>query len=356
MHHNRPRCPLLNLFGTCGVFPGNGNPNTAYGIYRSINGGPYVLVNVANGYSYKDYGGDLPTSYDWPTAAPCARSQTLYTKILEGSGNTWTLNVGARTTATAVKVRHDDTVAIQAAYDGASGKTVSFPAGTYHVNMVLLLLGSTPAGYRFSADTLHYHAAGSILETRNAIVSSGDTLTNTIIKRDWASRSNVGGVIWNVAPAAWAGYTGPQKSDGTPALRSYPLNNAAHGAFAVTTTSPRDATNFRVDDIVYITGGQPVNGRYSASDITKIRSVDSATGIIALNDPLTVDIPWGYGYGAFIENLTANNVAQENIAFQNFTILIPTTPVSINDTYKLLWQNIYMPQTETFLAELFYNE
>ncbi len=225
-----------------------------------------------------------------------------------------------------------------------------------HVNMILLLLGSTPAGYRYTPATLYYHAAGSILETGNSILSTGNTTTNTIIQRDWAWRCNVGGVIWNVAPAAWVGYTGPQKSDGTPALPSYALNNARHGALSVTTMAPKDANNFHVGDFVYITGGQAVNGSYSASNITQIRTVVPATGALGIADPLTVDIPWGSGYPAFIENLTTNNVAQNNISFQNMTILTPSTPVSLNDTYGISWQGIYMPQTQTYSAELFYNE
>ena len=238
----------------------------------------------------------------------------------------------------------------------ASGKNVTFPAGTYHLNMILLLLGATPSGYSFSAATLYYHAAGSILETGNSIVSTGESTADSIIKRDWAWRSNVGGVIWNVAPAAWVGYTGPQKSDGTPTLPSYPLNDATHGALCVTTHSTADASNFHVGDFVYITGGQAVNGSYSASNITQVRTVDATTGAIGITDPLTVNIPWGTGYPAFIENLTTNNVAQHNIGFQNLTILTPSTPVSLNDTYGVTWQHIYMSQTETYFSELFYNE
>ena len=56
------------------------------------------------------------------------------------------------------------------------------------------------------------------------------------------------------------------------------------------------------------------------------------------------------------QNLTTNNVAQNNIGFQNMTILTPSTPVSLNDTYGVSWQNIYMPQIQTYSAELFYNE
>jgi hypothetical protein len=351
-----PAAPFTTASGLAVSFTGNGNPNSAYGVYRSINGGPYFLVNVVTGYSYNDYGGDLPTSYDWPAVAPGARNQTLYAAISGGSGDSWALDTSAVSQATGVKVCHDDTPAVQAAYDAASGKQVYFPAGTYHLNMILLLLGSTPAGYRFTPATLRYHAAGSILQTGSSILSTGNTTTNTIIQRDWAWRVSVGGVIWNVAPAPWAGYTGPQKSDGTPSLPSYALNNAAHGALSVTTHRTPDATNFHVGDFVYITGGQAVNGSYSASNITQVRTVDLATGTIGIADPLTVDIPWGTGYPAFIEDLTTNSVAQYNIGFQNMTIQTPSTPVSLNDTYGVTWQNISMPKMETHLAELFYNE
>ena len=86
-----------------------------------------------------------------------------------------------------------------------------------------------------------------------------------MIQRDWAWRCNVGGVIWNVAPAARVRIYRASKSDGTPALPSYALKNARHGALSVTTMAPKDANNFHVGDFVYITGGQAVNGSYSAS-------------------------------------------------------------------------------------------
>src|SRR5262249_45078981 len=156
-------------------------------------------------------------------------------------------------------IRHDDTVAIQAAYDAAPGKQVYFPAGTYHLNMILLLHGSTRAGYAFDETTAGYNAVGSILESGSSITTIGDGITKTSIQRNWAWLRNARGVIWTVAPAVWFGYTGPQKSDGTPALRSYPLKNARHGALSINTTAPRDVANFHVGDIVYITGGQTVN-------------------------------------------------------------------------------------------------
>ena len=111
-----PTAPFSTASGLEVSFTGNGNPNTAYGIYRSIDGGPFVLVNVASGYSYNDYGGDLPTSYDWPAVASGVRNQTFYAKIIEGSGTIWSLDTPAATTATGVTIRHDDTVAIQTAY------------------------------------------------------------------------------------------------------------------------------------------------------------------------------------------------------------------------------------------------
>ena len=168
MHHNRAGRSSQPL-RTCGVIYRKWQSNTAYGIYRSINGAPYVLVNVATEYSYNDYGGDLPASYDWAARAPSARNQTLYAMILEGSGTTWTLDATAATRSgwrqgtpltTPSQSRPATTLLLESR---STFRQVP------NVNMILLLLGSTPAGYRYTPATRYYHAAGSILETGNSI-------------------------------------------------------------------------------------------------------------------------------------------------------------------------------------------
>src|SRR4029077_12159068 len=143
----------------------------------------------------------------------------------------------------------------QAAYDAAAGKQVYFPAGTYHVNMVLLVQGLTRAGYVFDGGGAGYQAVGSILESGSSITTTGAGPGKTIIARDWAWMSSAKGVIWNVAPAIWRGYVGPQGSaGGASTFVSYPIDDASHGASAIVTTAAADAGKFKAGDIVFITG------------------------------------------------------------------------------------------------------
>lgn len=66
-----------------------------------------------------------------------------------------------------------------------------------------------------------------------------------------------------------------------------PLNNFTAGAQTVTTTSPADAANFLVNQLVYVTSvATDSAGTYSFMELVKVVGVNVGTGVITLEEPI----------------------------------------------------------------------
>lgn len=330
--------------------------NTSYGICRSIAGGASTFIGSATGTPYKDYGDGTTKTFGWPATCGGARNQTAFGRVTAGSGTTWTLDftlsqgqASAPNTATSVTVSHDDTIAVQLAYDTvAAGSAIYFPSGTYRLNMIQILNSSAPyarTGYVMGAGQINLNAAGSIQVNGNRIESYGDGQGKTFLQRDedWIG-SNVRGVLFNTTPASWGGYVGPISIAPAYLLTAYPINAATRYNYCVTLTTAGNAANFSPGDLVYLSGGQGVNAGYTVTNITKITTSDSSTGVVCLADGLTTDLPFGSGLAASIENLTTNSVAQEQINFRDLTMSTPGVSFNFTDLYNSYLDRINAPE------------
>jgi hypothetical protein len=113
---------------------GTGSP-LATAIWRSTNGGAYVLLGCFRGTTIFDTGLPAVTFPGIPATPPgSAVSGWLATTISSGGGSlSVALNGNATTSVAGALVQHDDTAAINAATAANANQSVSFPAGTYNV-------------------------------------------------------------------------------------------------------------------------------------------------------------------------------------------------------------------------------
>ena len=362
---------FTSLSGLQVNFTASGGSNAIYGIYRQIASGQtsgqapsgtYTFVNVVTGTPYKDYGQDLPKTWDWPaTVNAGAQTDTAFCKVLAVSTTTnandtlkvdCTSNTGqavATTTATAVTIRHDDTIAVQAAWDAAAGKQLYFPAGTYHLNEIVFSSNVGVIGYGPSTGT----ASGSILARQTKVSAIGAGVDKTIITQDFAVANNGRGALFTLAPNGIFPFSGPQQSSNAARYTNYAFNSAIRGATSITTTSAGDAGNFSAGDVAYFTGGVAVDGSYTISNMSKVVSANATTGVIKLQDPITSDLPYGSGIANFISDLTTNAAVLETISFQDMTLSTPNSPFNPNSVYGLTINNVRIPETEQYTAGLF---
>jgi hypothetical protein len=276
-----------------------------YIVYKSINGGPYNFYTGETGTSFTDYGtsqtsGFSCSDYGFPCTAPTAATPNdVFAQISAASSGSFTLSalpyppkyvspvVGhggtypslPSVTAT-VTVYHDDTPAFQKIYQylyalpNPGHATIEIPPGDYNV---------------YSADPYGVGTVFSVL-----------ALTDVTLEGDgWASKLHqIGGRSYDTYDdfiRSFGGANGPSSSHsaarvakgyGSPNPSYALLDPATAGSLTVTLANVANVSNFSPGQYVVIWSGDGSYPGDTYQTLTKVASVDAASGILYLRDPL----------------------------------------------------------------------
>lgn len=289
-------------------------------LYRRLESGPWRFITTLNGYPFDDLGWTQPSSAGWPAVPPAAPiNQDFFSKIAAIDGHEIVLADPLPASRASALVRHDDVLAVQAAYDACKGGTVRF--GPYHYRLV------RPSVWNWSARRFYYTYAREtpgypdlflegIIHPPSHCATVGAGRKSTFLLTDFMNSPNGGGAMFGLN-------AGSRASLNEPALfadRTYPIANAPRGAAVVETIKRADAAGFAAGDYVLVRGGSPIAGVGAASsEIDRVVSVDRRTGAIRLALPLAKPVPFGrVGIPPAIVRLGDDIVT--NVSFAHMTI------------------------------------
>ena len=280
--------------------------NQGYAVYSNN-----ALVGIANGTSFSDFGygvgsvvGELFAPAYIPTAPPASGSADwLVTTIVSGGGTTnIKLAATASTTATAQSVFHDDTAAVQAAINAATGH-VTLPSGTYQISSPLTISASDIMiqGRGQGTNLQKVTATGDLFTMTGNFVSFLDFIVNT-------DTYQVSGALFD-----WS-------SGGS---NNYIHNVFTQGGFNVVSFPSGGAQN-RISDFVFNNfrnNGIWWNSGFGGLDLVSNGQIGA--------DPLL-----NTGSGLFVQSGSALNLQNLNIEGQFSPILIqPAAGQSVLDVF-----------------------
>lgn len=320
-------------------------PNAAiWLLYRRIEDGPWRFVTTLNGYPFDDLGWTQPDSAGWPLAPPAAPvNQDFFSTVAAIAGHEIVLADPVPASRPHAAVRHDDVLAVQAAYDACKGGTVRF--GPYHYRLV------RPSVWNFTTRRFYYTYTRAtpgypdlypegVLHPPSNCATIGAGRKVTFLLTDFMNEPNGGAATFGLN-------AGSRMSLNDPAFfasRTYPIANAPRSSTFVQTNRVADAAAFAAGDYVMVKGGLPVAGPDTASsEIDRVTSVDRASGRIHLMLPLAKPVPLGpVGTPPAIVKLGRDIVT--NVSFAHMTIQTYSSAFSnVSPVYHAHLDDLYLP-------------
>jgi hypothetical protein len=296
-------------------------PNAAiWLLYRRIENGPWHFITTLNGHPFDDLGWTQPRSAGWPTKPPEAPvNQDFFSTVAAINGNEIILADRVPAFRSPATVRHDDVLAVQAAYDACAGGTVRF--GPHHYRLV------RPSVWNFTTQRYYYTYTRAtpgypdlypqgIIHPQSHCSTIGAGRRKTFLLTDFMNTPNAGGAVFGFNAGIHAS---PSETE-LYASRVYPVADALRGARFVRLKHAADAANFAAGDFVMVKGGLPVaTSESGSSEIDRVAATDERTGSIDLVVPLEKPLPFGrVGTPPAIVKLNGDIVT--DVSFSHLTI------------------------------------
>ena len=241
-------------------------------VYRRVNDGNWAFITTLNGGPFRDSGWTQPDLAGWPASPPDAVIRQDFFSTIKGvDGDTITT---ADMTPTSVKgaiLKHDDVLAVQAAYDACDNGTVQF--GPYRYRLVRPSVWNFTMHrfyYTYTTNTPGYPAlfAKGVLHPPSHCATLGMGRGKTYLLTDFMNMSNGGLAVFGLDTGT---HSNPLYSD----LPAYHIGDAAAGSRSVKAVNAKDVSFFSAGAYVLIYGGGAVAGAGSGpSEINQVVSTD----------------------------------------------------------------------------------